>query len=214
MSSVDEAWLRPEGVFISGKPLTDIWAAPGLRWKAVLEDHLTGSLQHPHLAFTRNDRSRFDLDNLAYPVLAVLGCPTCESLWASVSEGAVEGVLVRAEVPPRPLETAIVCRVHIDQPSVGSIRGRPPVPELSNVGAVGTNEPLGLSPQFDDPAVAVGELSYEGPVKSLIDDLTPLFGEQLIAGRMLAMDHRVRELRLTRGHEPTRAGVTLSLWYL
>jgi hypothetical protein len=57
-------------------------------------------------------------------------------------------------------------------------------------------------------------MSYDGPTKSCIDDLTPLFGESKISGRLLAKDWRVRELRISRGHRPDRTGVTVTLWQL
>ncbi len=88
---------------------------------------------------------------------------------------------------------------------------RPPVTELQGVGAFGSDEPLGLALEFDDDDVLVGELSYDGPVKSLVDDLTPVFGERLISGRSIAKDYRVRELRITRGHPPGQAAVTVTV---
>jgi hypothetical protein len=88
------------------------------------------------------------------------------------------------------------------------------VPELVGARPFGSDEPLGMAIEFDDVGVAVGELSFEGPVKSLVDDLTPLFGERMISGRPMAKDYRVRELRITRGHVPRGSGVTVTLWRL
>jgi hypothetical protein len=73
----------------------------------------------------------------------------------------------------------------------------------------GDDELLGMALEFDDDDVAVGELSFDGPVKSLVDDLTPVFGQRLISGRWLAKDYRVRELRITRGQAPGVGGVTI-----
>ena len=57
-------------------------------------------------------------------------------------------------------------------------------------------------------------MSYEGPTKSLIDDLGPLLGFRSIQGRTVSADQRVRELRISRGHNPAGRGVLVSLWPL
>jgi hypothetical protein len=88
------------------------------------------------------------------------------------------------------------------------------VPELVGAVPFGDDEPLGMAVQFDSADVPIGELSFEGPLKSLIDDLTPLFGERMISGRPMAKDYRVRELRITRGHRPSSSGATITLWML
>ncbi len=207
-------WLGPEGVFVSGKPLTDIWAAPGLAWRDRLAKHLTGPLRHPYLSFVRKDRSHYDLDNLVYPVLAVTGCSACDSIWATVAMGDEEGVLVREVFPPSAPEDDEVRRIYIANPSHGSVANRPVPEELLGVLPVGDNEPLGLALAFDDPNVEVGEMSYDGPTKSLTDDLAPLFGWQMVRGRREGRDERVRELRVTRGHAPRKSGVTVSVWPL
>lgn len=211
--SGSEGWLPAEGIFVAGKPLTDIWAPSGLRWRETLAEHIRGPLRRPRLTFTRKDRSWYDLDNLVYPVVAVSGCAHCESIWALVQQGENEGVLIRDQAPPPP-PAREAFSVHIARPSGMSVRDRPPVPELAGVAAFGGDEPLGMALQFDDDDVTVAELSYDGPIKSLVDDLTPLFGQRAISGRLLAKDYRVRELRITRGHAPGRAGATVNLWRL
>jgi len=87
--------------FVAGRPITDIWGAR-LAWRCSLEAAMTAPIHHPNLTFIRNDRSDCDLDNLAYPVLAVSGCATCESIWATVTGGPVEGVWIINEVTPPP----------------------------------------------------------------------------------------------------------------
>ena len=94
------------------------------------------------------------------------------------------------------------------------MRDRPSVAELAGIEPYGDTEPIGLALEFDAADVTVGNLSYDGPIKSCVDHLTPLFGETMISGRMLAKDYRVRELRITRGHAPQRAGVDVTLWRL
>jgi hypothetical protein len=209
-----EAWLPDAGVFVASRPLTEIWATPGLRWRDALAAKIAGPLRHPYLTFTRKDRSWYDLDNLVYPVVAVSGCGACESIWARVERGSEEGVLIQEQPPPGPPVAADVLSIHLARPSDSSVTDRPPPPELAGVGTFGTDEPLGLALEFDNDDVPVGELSFDGPVKSLIDDLTPVFGQRLISGRLLAKDYRVRELRITRGHAPRRGGVTASVWFL
>lgn len=209
-----EGWLPDTGIFVAGKPLTEIWAAAGLRWRDALAAKIGGPLRNPHLVFTRKDRSWYDLDNLVYPVVSVSGRAACESVWARVGLGSEEGVLIREQPPPAPPAGADVWSVHLARPSHSSVTNRPPPPELAGAGALGDDEALGLALEFDDEGVPVGELSFDGPAKSLIDDLTPVFGQRLISGRLLAKDHRVRELRITRGHAPGRGGVTASIWFL
>lgn len=156
----------------------------------------------------------YDLDNLVYPVVAVSGCAHCASIWARVEVGTEEGVLIRDQAPPDPPANTEAFSRYIERPSNSSVRDRPPIPELVGVATFGGDELLGMALQFDSAGVALGELGYEGPVKSLIDDMTPLFGLRLISGRLLAKDDRVKELRITRGHNPGRSGVTVMLWYL
>ena len=209
-----ERWLPGGGVFVTGKPLTDIWAPAGLRWRERLAAAMHGPLRNPYLRFVRNDRSKYDLDNLVYPVVAVSGCGACESIWAFVEQGDPEGVQIREAEPPTPPRADNAVSVYIARPSRNAVAHRPAVPELETVTAFGNDEPIGMALQFDAADVPVGELSFEGPIKSLVDDLTPLFGQRRIAGRLLAKDYRVRELRITRGYAPGQAGVTVTLWYL
>ena len=205
-------WLKPEGVFVEGKPLTDIWAAPGLAWRDRLAENLIGPLSHPHLAFTRWDRSHYDLDNLVYPVVAATGCRACDSIWATVERGQPEGVLVREAAPPPPPDAGAL-RVHLANPSHGSVANRPSPPELRGLRPFGGDERLGLALQFDAADVEVGEMSYDGPTKSLADDLAPLFGSPAkFCGRPEGKDDTAfRELRITRGHNPGLSGVTVTL---
>jgi hypothetical protein len=207
-------WLSPEGVFVPGKPLTDIWAGPGLAWRDRLAEHLTGQLRHPHLSFVRKDRSHYDLDNLVYPVVAVTGCSACASVWATVERGSDEGVLVRQSIPPPAPEGEGVVRLYLANPSHRSVANRAVPEELVGIEPIGDDEPLGLALAFDDPEVEVGEMSYEGPTKSLADDLAPLFGWRVGQGRSQAKDDRIRELRITRGRAPGRSGVMVSVWLL
>jgi hypothetical protein len=207
-------WLPKDGVFVAGKPLTDIWAPSGLRWRDVLSAHIAGPLRNPRLAFSRTDRRDYDLDNLVYPVVAVAGCAPCESVSASVVRATPEGVLIAECPPPPPPTGGSSLSLYIASPSSSSIAGRPTVPELADAEEFGEDEPLGMALQFDRADVAVGELSFDGPIKSLVDDLTPLFGQRMISGRMYAKGYRVRELRITRGHAPEKSGVTVTLWYL
>lgn len=199
-------------VFVPGKPLTDVWAAPGLAWRAVLEKHLAGPMAHPRLRFVRHDRARVDLDNLTYPVLAVLGIAACDTIWASIVSEAEEGVYVTEAPPPPPPPSAF--SVHIDRPSSGSVAGRPALPAVLESSPIGLDNPLGLALEFDAQDVVIGTLSYEGPTKSLIDDLAPLFGSSLVNGKLQGKDHRIKELRITRGHHAGAGGVTVSVWEL
>ncbi len=45
-----------------------------------------------------------------------------------------------------------------------------------------------------------------------MDDLTPWFGTY--TRRELIADHRIRDLRITRGADSSKSGVAISLWYV
>lgn len=197
-------------VFVAGKPLTDIWSDAGLRWRQTLAAAIETPLRNPRLHFIRNDRSHYDLDNLVYPVLEVAGCASCESVWASVGSGAIEGVWLSEQAPPGPPMNAVALR--IEQPNVSSDARRIPPPELRDLEVVAEGLHVALALQFDSGDVPVGEMSYEGPTKSLIDDLAPLLGTRLYRGRVVSNDERVKELRISRNHRPAGSGVRVSIW--
>ncbi len=199
-------------IFIAGKPLTDIWAAPGLKWQATVRAAISEPLIHPRLRFIRNDRAQFDLDNLAFPVLAASECSACDSVWATVEAGELEGVWVSEERPPP--APAASASVYIARPSVASISGRAAVPELVGKSVVAEGCPLGLALMFDAAETQVGEMSYDGPTKSLVDDLGPLLGFRMYRGRQVSADNRIKDLRISRGHHPGTSGVTVSVWPL
>lgn len=201
-----------EAIFVKGKPLTDIWAAPGLEWQSKLRSVIVGPLRRPYLRFVRNDRNHFDVDNLAYPVLAVAGCEACESVWVTVERGAIEGVWIEEQPPPPPPARAI--SVRIEKPNTSSVQGREPPPEIAESSVVAPGRLLGLALEFDLDDIQVGELSFDGPTKSLIDDLGPLLGVRPYMGRTVSNDERVKELRITRGHLPGRTGVHIAIWPL
>ena len=204
--------LGPGTVFVPGKPLTDIWAAPGLQWQSTLRSLIGSPLRRPYLRFVRNDKNHFDVDNLAYPVLAVAGCAACESVWVSVERGGPEGVWIDEQPPPPP--PAHGMSVRIENPNTSSLPGREPPPEIAKASVVAPGMLLGLSVEFDSDEAQVGELSFEGPTKSLIDDLGPLLGFRPYMGKSVSDDERVKELRITRGHFPGRTGVRIVIWPL
>jgi hypothetical protein len=144
-----------ESLFVSGKPLTDIWGPAGLRWLDTLRAHINGPLRNPYLVFARLDRAQYDLDNLVYPVLAATGNSACESVWATVTRSEPEGVFISEAVPPPPPHDSPVV-VYIAHPSTSSVRDRAAVAELREVEPFGVDEPLALALQFDSSAVAVG----------------------------------------------------------
>lgn len=137
--------------------------------------------------FVRNDRHPFDLVNLACPVVAVSGCSACESVWATVETGPDGGVWVFEQPPPPPPGTPPGASVRIQQPNKASVATRVAPPELAGLQVVAAGAHVGLSLAFDAPDVAVGELSYEGPTKSLIDDLGPLLGTRPYRGREVSV---------------------------
>ena len=131
-ASTDNTVHSPERAtaFVAGKPLTDIWGPAGLRWIAVLKGEALAPLRHPHLRFVRNDRCRFDLDNLVYPVLAPAGGGEVESVWATVMTGALEGVFITEELPPKPPAPPAAEVTYVANPPSMSLRKRDAIPEL------------------------------------------------------------------------------------
>lgn len=200
-----------EPIFVAGKPLTDIWASPGLRWQRLLAVALPNPLRRPHLCFVRNDHHHFDLENLVYPVLAGSGSLDCDSIWASVDTGPAEGVWITEAIPPSPPAAVTTVTVRIEQPSAGSVAGRVVPPELADAEVVAPGRTVGMALAFDSSEALLA--GYEGAVKSLVDDLRPLLGEvPYMSRRMVSDDERVKELRITRGHRLGGHGVVITLW--
>jgi hypothetical protein len=208
----DPADPYPETTFVSGKPLTDIWSAASAQWRSKLAATIRTPLRNPFLRFVRNDRTHFDLDNLVYPILQVSGCQHCESVWATHERGDNEGVWISEQRPPAPPNSAV--SVLIAKPNTSSVAIRPSPPELIEQGVVAAGAFLGLALEFESDSVPIGELSYQGPTKSLIDDLAPLLGSRQYGGRFVSDDERVKELRITRGLRPGGLGVRVSAWPL
>jgi hypothetical protein len=143
---------------------------------------------------------------MASPVLSVVA-GAVESVWVTVSEGETEGVAISDTPAPAPPPDAF--EVLIAEPPTRSVRRDDSLPELTDVVAIGVDEPVGLHLTINRPTAAIGDFKFEGPVKPLIDALAPLLGG--VQGR--PHDHRVRDLRVVRG-SGSDGSATVAVWLL
>jgi len=151
---------------------------------------------------------RFDLDNLAKPVLGRIA-PNARSLWAEMTIDSVLGVFVAEREPTAPAHLDV--RAYVPRPPKRSSRPSAVLPELDGQSVLGEpDQPVGLWLSFDSDLVRVGALGLEGSVKTVIDNLWPLLGGKPHD----PADHRIRDLRIVRGADPAESGVTVGLWLL
>jgi hypothetical protein len=198
-----------ETAFVPGEPVLFMGRSEAV-WKKRVQDAVVGKLSRPRLEFTvasflRNG-NRFDLDNLAKPVLAVVA-PDAQSIWVKVRQGSEPGVHISEAAPPPPV--AVERRVSIPQPPTRSKKRVETIPELVGANQIGQDEPLGIYLAFSGDDVAVSDCGFEGPIKPLIDSMWPILGGK--AGS--PADHRIRELRVVRAGSG-RLGVDVSVWFL
>jgi hypothetical protein len=199
-----------EPVFVSGKP-----ALSGERdepWKELVRAHLRGTPVHPTLTFVvsalRRRGQPFDLDNLVHPVLYVMEDPIdCVSARLFVGEPA--GVLIEDRPPIVPPDEARTVRG--ERASKASDRNRVGIPEIANDPPFTDHEGIGLFLRFDANDVPI-RLGWYGPTEAVIDDLKPWLGTY--TSRQLVADHRLRDLRISRGAAPGGGGVTIDIWYV
>lgn len=92
-----------------------------------------------------------------------------------------------------------------------SNRDRVGIPKIADDPVFDEHEGLGLSLTFDRADIHIRQ-GWFGPTEAVVDDLVTWFGTY--TNRELIADHRLRDLRVTRGVNPSRTGVTISLWYV
>jgi hypothetical protein len=85
------------------------------------------------------------------------------------------------------------------------------VDELAHAQELHDHEDIGVSLKFNSPDIPIRR-GWFGPTEAVIDDLTPLLGTH--TRRNLIADHRIRDLRISRGHAPTEHGVAVDVWYV
>jgi hypothetical protein len=202
----------PVSVFVEGEPVT----SGGRRqdeWQSAIRSRCPRHLAAPSLIFIVSSLTRhgqpFDLDNLVHPVLMVFDEPI-DAVRARLYVGVRPGVLIESDdVPvaiPTPEESLYV-PVH----SSGNARDREGIPALTNAEPLRLHEGIGVSLRFDSPEIPIRH-GWFGPTEAVIDDLAPLLGTY--TRRQLVADHRIRDLRISRGHSPNRSGVAIDVWYV
>lgn len=199
--------------FVAGEPVLFLTnPARESTWSAQVRAAIATSLEHPRLGFIVASLTRghqpFDIDNLAKLVLDAVA-PDPASVWVTVEVGDRPGVRIGDEAPPS-LDASLV-DVRIGTPPRRSVRSPPVLVELATAVVIEpATAPIGLELTYDSAAVRIGRFDFEGPVKPLIDALAPLFGRYANG----PADHRVRELRITKGVRPGEEGVRVRAWRL
>lgn len=199
-------------VFIEGMPVLSGGRGQD-EWQEAIRARVPRKVDNPKLTFVVSDLKRrgqsFDLDNLVHPVLMVFDEPI-NYVSARLYVGDRPGLLIedaRSELPQdREMKT-----IYVESHSEKSVKGRRGIPEIADDGVFQEHEGIGLSLEFDRTDIPIRK-GWFGPTESVIDDLAPWLG--FYTSRGLIADHRIRDLRITRGVAPERTGVQLVIWYV
>jgi hypothetical protein len=124
--------------------------------------------------------------------------------------GEHPGILIQ-DVPPEAPPSETIRSFYATSHSESSETGRLGFTEIADDPVHSEHEGLGLALDFDRSDIPIKDGFY-GPTEAVIDDLGPWFGTY--RSGTLHADHRVRDLRITRGANPDRAGVRVALWYV
>jgi len=165
----------------------------------------------------------FDMESLGYvvlqswrrdlsvfPGLRSLADPyRPESIWLTLSlaHQGDEGVEIASERPPTPDPGSLVADATVTSPPNLSIRGTV-LPELAESEALVDADWLGLELTFGHE-IDIGEFGFAGPIKPLIDAMSPLLGRDQRGG---PADHRLHDLRI-RTDEREDQSVGIRFWY-
>lgn len=197
----------PAPVFVSGEPAV-YWGSGEASWKDKVKQVATDSYLHPRLQFLVGSYlkggHRFDLDNLAKPVLDLVTAEA-ETVWVAMTKSQTPGVFIQEEEPGR--LTLIDRAYYLEAPPKKSVKLVVSLPELAGAILLGFAEPVSIQLIFDDPQTRIWDFSMEGPIKCVIDALWPVLGGAPNQGH----DHRMRELRIFRGADPGKNGVRVAL---
>jgi len=172
-------------------------------------------------AFTRRGQE-FDMESLAYVVLAswrhdltrsspikVGNLYRPSSLWISMSIAGYggQGLEIADEPPPSAPARSIVAELMISKPPTLSVAGNI-LPELTTSKVMNLAPYIGLDLTFRR-GTDIGEFGFAGPVKPLIDCMSPILGRDRRGG---PADHRIHDLRIRYG-EWTEDVVRARFWY-
>lgn len=197
-------------IFVSGEPVLFLTNKEREQsWRARVLAAVPVPITQPYLAFRVGSFVRggqpFDIDNLAEIVLDVVAEDPL-SVWVTVDVDAFPGVRIANASPPS--VQAPVIDMHIAAPPRRSVKAAS-LPELQDAALLQPETAtLGVELCFDSAATKIGQFDFGGPVKPFIDGLGPLFGSYANG----PADHRVRELRITKGARPDGFGARLRVW--
>ena len=198
--------------FVPGEPVLSGGRGQD-EWQDAIRSRVNSSISNPTLTFVVSSVRRrghpFDLDNLVHPVLMVLDDPI-DRVSARLYVGAPQGLLIEDRVPDAPPQDSSHS-IYVSSHSDGSTRGRMGIPQIDNDQVLDEHEGLGLSLSFDRSDIAIRQ-GWFGPTEAVVDDLIPWFGTYTSRG--LIADHRIRDLRIERGVNPSDRGVRISVWYV
>jgi hypothetical protein len=202
------------GVFVAGEPVLSGGRGQD-EWLAALRAgvaKLPQKVKRPKLTFVvsglRRNGQFFDLDNLMYAPLDVMEEPL-DSVSVRLHVGDRPGVLIEDGDPSTP--GVVLKSIYVERHSIGSQKTRVGIPEIGSDPVFNQHEGIGQSIEFDRTDIPIRR-GWFGPTEAVIDDLAPWLGRYQTRG--LIADHRIRDLRLTRGVKPDSHGARISIWYV
>jgi len=199
-------------VFVDGEPVLSGGRGQD-EWQSQIRDLASRSVTHPDLTFIVSTLRRrgqpFDLDNFVHPLLMVFDEPI-NYVRARLHVGERPGVLIEDAITDPPRDD-FLCSLYLPSHSGTSSADRPGIPEISDDPVFDRHEGIGLSLNFDRSDVPIRK-GWFGPTEAVIDDLAPWLGRY--TSRQLIADHRMRDLRVSRGASPGDTGVRIAIWYV
>ena len=200
------------GVFVAGEPVLSGGKGQD-EWQEAIRRSVVGQPTHPSLTFVVSSLRRqghpFDLDTLIHPVLMVFEEPI-DTVSARLVVGERSGLVIH-DASPVPPPADSLRTIYLDTHSDVSDRNRVGIPEIADDQVFDEHEGLGLSLMFDRSDIPIRQ-GWFGPTEAVVDDLVSWFGTY--TKRELIADHRIRDLRMTRGVDPSKTGVSISVWYV
>lgn len=200
------------GVWVSGEPVLS-GGRGQTEWQTAIAEALVDDVHRPALTFVVSSLRRrghvFDLDNLIHPVLMVLEEPI-DSVEARLFVGDEPGVLIDDRDVAPPPEHALRC-LYVAAHSEANERARTGISDIADDPVYAEHEGIGLALEFDRSDIPIRR-GWFGPTEAVIDDLSPWLGHY--TARSLVADHRIRDLRIRRGVDPSRRGVKITVWYV
>lgn len=133
-----------------------------------------------------------------------------DTVSARLLVGERPGLVIEDPLPVQP-PTDSLRTVYLETHPDVSDRNRVGIPEIADDPVFDDHEGLGLSLTFDRSDIPTRQ-GWFGPTEAVVDDLVSWFGTY--TKRELIADHRLRDLRMTRGVDPSKTGVGISLWYV